>query len=131
MYGFSISLLMDTKQVHPEVNSKIRDCTPNLIWAEYDRIHIEKISKFNEFFKLDKTVSFWTGSIQSLHLYTNEDEDVLLDINNDSGSNIQIIYDKNRPNINYPLALILSLKINESIFANDDMDFNLNIKQNI
>lgn len=128
MYGLSISLLMDTQQCKIDVNSIIRNTTPNIIWSEYDRIHFEKVNKFDDFFKLDNTVSCWTGSIQTLHLYSNEiDSSTILNIKDEENTSTYI-FDEKHPEIHYPLAMIMSLKINELLFSSN-MDNSKIIKE--
>lgn len=126
MYGLSVSLLMDTKRLETDVNSKLRKYVPNLIWSEYDRINIDKIDNFSDFFAVEDTISQWTGNIQTLHLYSDKSyEDAKLKIRKGTNeTEVDIFYSVINPNKHYPLAMIMSLKINELIFSDSDLQKN-------
>ena len=133
MYGLSISLLMDTEQLEVDVNSNLREFVPNLIWSEYDRIYINKINDFSDFFVVDSTVSQWTGSIQTLHLYSNQpyEKAELKTRKKTDRKETDILYSDSNPDRHYPLAMIMSLKINELIFSECDIEKNNNIVKKI
>lgn len=119
MYGFSISLLMDVQNHKENVNEEFREKVPNIIWSDYDRIHIQKSEKFEDFVSMDNLVSCWTGKIQTLHLYSIEsNSSTVLGIKDNSTTHI---IDQSSPDKTYPLAMIMSLKINEDIHESLDI----------
>ncbi len=121
MFGFTLNLLMDTKDI--EVNE--RKSVPNLVWSSYDRLNLKKINKFEEFFVMDNDTVKWSGSIQSLHLYTCDFTENILDVRDDTiQSNNDLIYNKKDPSNEYSLATIISLKLDKSIFSQSNIHDN-------
>lgn len=127
MYGYKIDLLMDTQENNNSVNDDIRDYVPHLIWSSYDRINAQKSTKFEEFFNLDDCTAKWTGSIQTLHLFSTQfkNQNTILIRENDAIYN-DLFYAYNFDK-EFPLGMIISLKINEEVFCPYDMNKNKKI----
>ena len=125
MNGWKIDLLMDTQEDNNAVNKDLRSNVPHLIWSSYDRINIKKVSKFEDFFVFDDSTVKWTGSIQSLHLFTHKfTKKHKISIRDKSLLTNDFLYDEESPDLEYSLAMIVSLKINEEVFCQFDIQKN-------
>lgn len=67
--GWVISLWIDTLQI--ELND--RDRLPHLSWSPYDRVTINEVKNFADFFET-KEVEMWNGTVQRLHLIPTKPE---------------------------------------------------------
>lgn len=67
--GWVISLWIDALQI--ELND--RDGLPHLSWSPYDRVTIEEVEKFADFFETTE-METWNGTVQRLHLIPTEAE---------------------------------------------------------
>ena len=63
MNGWIVSLWIDSSQI--QLNN--REELPYLSWSPYDRVTIDEIIDFSDFFKT-KEFSAWNGTVQRLHL---------------------------------------------------------------
>lgn len=128
MFGVTIDLLMDTQDI--AVNK--RDDLKHLVWSSYDRINIRRINEFKDFFTMENNVVTWSGSIQSLHLYNCLEFNTLsireCEEDNDYSD---LFYSVEKPDVEYPLALIVSLKINKKVFSLSNLYKNKRIIENI
>ena len=118
MYGLSINLLMDTE---PSNNDNGMTKFSNLVWSAYDRVHFKEVENFKDYFQTDNILTKWTGNIQSLHLYSNSRE---RNLRINSNPNKFYLYNSQNHDKEYPLGMIMSLKINESIFFNSELKKN-------
>ena len=128
MFGLTINLLMDTQD--NEVNNK--SSIPNLVWSAYDRIYFQKISLFEEFFSIDDTVLQWSGSVQSLHLYSHDFYPNKIEIREHDKSRFNdILFNKNNPEEEYDIGMIVSMKANPLVFSQNDINKNRNLVEQV
>ena len=118
-YGLSVNLMMDTEQ--NTYNCGMESLT-NLVWSTYDRIHFRAVKDFKDFFISDPALTKWTGNIQSLHLYAKKN-DSYLGINSSSDKKYYL-FDSRNPDHEYPLGMIMSVKMNDLIFSKDSNNSN-------
>ena len=63
MVGWVVSLWIDVSQI--ELNN--RDHMPYLSWSPYDRVTIDEVRDFSDFFNTKESPN-WNGTVQRLHL---------------------------------------------------------------
>ena len=65
--GWIISLWTDAFQI----NLNNRDSLPYLSWSPYDRVTIDEVNDFSNFFEVNTSLN-WNGAVQYIHclLYT-------------------------------------------------------------